>query len=541
MLAISLTICNHHGCNTQGVSQSSGRWVRLLYVFLAMVSAIGCAPVQPAKQSSVPSAQTSALGMPPPPNIVVILVDDLGWRDVSFNGGDIATPNIDRIAQEGVRLERFYVTPVCSPTRAGLLTGRHPIRYGMMRGVIMGHGHHNFGLDPAATLMPQVLADAGYEQRGIIGKWHLGMAREHRPMQRGFTHFVGTLGWGADYFTHERYGEVDWFHDEVTVDEPGYATDLISDHATRFIAQHANNDEPFFLYVPYNAPHSPFQAKEEDLPRYTQLEPVPVEAVVGPGVPPERYEWFGGHAMSRARLEDTEGNLRNRQILGAMIHSMDAGIGRILDALDEQGIADNTIVWFFSDNGGHVGIGENRPFRGSKGNVFEGGIRVPAAVRWPTGGVQGGGSISAPLNYLDVMPTLMTAANIAERDDLRLDGQNVLPILRGEAATDREFYSYVGQLSNEREQLMAMDRDWKLIIIGPEPLDRAALASSQTLLFDLGEDPSEQQDVASEHPRIVTRLTQQALAFRALQPEEHVPLFTRPSPGDFIPPRWVKE
>ena len=155
--------------------------------------------------------------------------------------------------------------------------------------------------------------------------------------------------------------------------------------------------------------------------------------------------------------------------------------------------------------------------------------------------MQGGGSISAPLNYLDVMPTLMTAANIAGRDDLRLDGQNVLPILRGEAATDREFYSYVGQLSNEREQLMAMDRDWKLIIIGPEPLDRAALASSQTLLFDLGEDPSEQRDVASEHPRIVARLTQQALDFRALQPEEHVPLFYRPSSRDFIPPRWIKE
>ena len=197
------------------------------------------------------------------------------------------------------------------------MTGRHPIRYGMMRGVVMGY--HDYGLDPEATLIPQVLAEAGYEQRGLVGKWHL--------------------------------------------------------------------------------------------------------AIVGEGVPPEKYEWFGGHAMSRARLEDVEGRLSNRRIAGAKVHSMDVGIGRILDALDEAGVADDTLVWFFSDNGGATGIGEVRPFRGSKANVFEGGIRVVAAARWPAGGVSGGGAISAPLNYLDVMPTLMEAAAASDRFDLDLDGR----------------------------------------------------------------------------------------------------------------------
>ncbi|MDE2976911.1 MAG: sulfatase-like hydrolase/transferase, partial [Acidobacteriota bacterium] len=257
-------------------------------ILLTAIVLVGCAA---GEEVEAPEARQ-------PPNVVLIVADDLGWRDVSFNGGDIATPNIDRIAAEGVRLDRFYVAPTCSPTRAGLMTGRHPIRYGMMRGVVMGY--HDYGLDPEATLIPEVLGEAGYEQRGLVGKWHLGLSRrEYHPRERGFTRFVGHLGWGFDYFTHERYGEVDWFHDEESVDEPGYSTDLISEHAVRFVREHAGGDAPFFLFVPYNAPHSPFQAKEEYLPQYADLEPVPVEAVVGPGVPPEKYEWFGGHAMSR--------------------------------------------------------------------------------------------------------------------------------------------------------------------------------------------------------------------------------------------------
>ena len=495
------------------------------WILLTVIVLVGCAS---GEEVGAPQAER-------PPNVVLIVADDLGWRDVSFNGGDIATPNIDRIAAEGVKLDRFYVAPICSPTRAGLMTGRHPIRYGMMRGVVMDY--HDYGLDPEATLIPQVLAEAGYEQRGLVGKWHLGLSRrEYHPLERGFTRFVGHLGWGFDYFTHDRYGEVDWFHDDESVDEPGYSTDLISEHAVRFVREHAGADAPFLLMVPYNAPHSPFQAKEEDLPLYADLEPVPIEAVVGAGVPPEKYEWFG---MGRARLEDVEGRLRNRRIAGAMVHAMDVGIGRILDALDEAGVADDTLVWFFSDNGGDTGIGENRPFRGSKGNVFEGGIRVAAAARWPAGGVSGGRSISAPLNYLDVMPTLMEAAGASDRFDLELDGLDALPALQGsEIGGDRDFYSYCGQLSNEREQLMAMEGDWKLIVIGPEPLDRTVLGESQTMLFHLGDDPGEQKDVSAEHPEIAERLMEKALAFRALQPDEHVPIFQEGREGFVAPKRW---
>ena len=215
-----------------------------------------------------------------PPNIIVIVADDLGWRDVSFNGGDVATPNIDRIANEGARLNRFYVAPVCAPTRTGLMTGHYPIRYGMMRGVVMGH--HDFGLDPKATIIPQVLETAGYKHRGIFGKWHLGVSRaEYRPMQRGFTEFIGHIGSHIDYFTHKSYGEVDWFEGNEPSDEPGYSTDLIAQHAADFVQEHAGSDSPFFLYVPFNAPHSPFQAKDEDLPRYAHLEAISIETELG--------------------------------------------------------------------------------------------------------------------------------------------------------------------------------------------------------------------------------------------------------------------
>ena len=474
----------------------------------------------------------------PLPNIVLIVADDLGWRDVSFNGGVIATPNIDRIANEGVQLDRFYVAPICSPTRTGLMTGRHPIRYGMMRGVVMSY--HDFGLDPGATIIPQALADAGYQHRGIFGKWHLGHARpEFRPLQRGYTRFVGHVTEAFDYFSHERYEEIDWWHDDESVDEPGYSTDLISEHAVRFVKDHAGGDSPFFMYVPYNAPHSPYQAKDEHLPRYAGLEGIPVEAVVGKGVPPEKYEWFGGHAMNRTRLEDVAGRLNNRRITGAMVHSLDEGIGRILDALDETGVAGNTLVWFLSDNGGAAGIGDNRPFRGSKGNVFEGGIRVAAAARWPSGGIEGGRKVSAALNYLDIMPTLMSLTGVADKFEIELDGIDVMPALTGKPfGDDREFFSYCGQLSSEREQVTAMDGDWKLIIIGPFPLDREALAESQRLLFNLGQDPGEQNDIAEQHPEIVTRLTDKALKFRALQPQKHVPSYWEGREGFHGPSRW---
>ncbi len=472
------------------------------------------------------------------PNIIIILADDLGWKDVGFNGGVIATPNIDRIANEGVRLNRFYVAPVCTPTRAGLMTGRYPIRYGLMRGVVMGY--HGFGLDTNETIIPQVLAQAGYEHRGIFGKWHLGHAKPgYHPMQRGYTKFVGHINAAIDYFSHEWLGEVDWFHDYEQSTEQGYSTDLITKHAVQFVNDHAKDDAPFFMYVPYNAPHAPFQAREEDLPLYQHLEGIPVESVVGENVAPEKYNWLAGHATGRAKLEDPEARLNDRRITGAMIHSLDQGVGQILDALDASNIGDNTLVWFISDNGGDPAIGDNRPFRGAKGSVFEGGIRVAAAARWPAGGIDQGREVNAALNFLDVMPTLMEISGVSENFDLELDGKNVLPAMQGNPhPNDREYYSYCGQLSDEREHVTAMEGDWKLIIIGPPLTNPESLEKSERLLFNLAQDPSEQHNLASDYPQITSKLTQKAVQFRALQPQIHVPLLWTGRDNFTPPPNW---
>ena len=321
---------------------------------------------------------------PAPPHVVLIVADDLGWADVSYHGGYVKTPAIDRLAREGVELDRFYVCPMCSPTRAGLMTGRYPIRYGLARAVIPPW--RNFGLDTAEVTLPQVLARAGYKHRGMFGKWHLGhLDAKWHPLARGFTHFRGHYNGAIDYFTHLREGERDWHVDYTPSDEQGYTTDLIADAASRFIAKHAK-DGPLFCYVPFNAPHSPFQAPQKYLDRYKHL---------------------------------PEGRKRT---LAAMITCMDDGIGRILAAIDRAGIKQNTLVWFFSDNGGIRGVAENNlPLRGNKLDVFEGGVRVPACVRWPAG-LQGGRKVTAPLANIDVLPTLMRVAGIKEHGGRPLDG-----------------------------------------------------------------------------------------------------------------------
>jgi arylsulfatase B len=203
------------------------------------------------------------------PNIVFILADDLGWADVGYHGGYIKTPNIDRLAREGVELDSFYVAPMCSPTRAGLLTGRYPIRFGLARAVIPPW--RNFGLDTGEITLAVVLGKAGYAHRGAFGKWHLGHHDpKWHPLARGFTHFHGHYNGAIDYFTHEREGERDWHVNYEPSDEQGYSTDLIADGAANFIKEHSK-DGPYFCYVPFNAPHSPFQVPAKYLQQYAHL------------------------------------------------------------------------------------------------------------------------------------------------------------------------------------------------------------------------------------------------------------------------------
>jgi arylsulfatase B len=453
------------------------------------------------------------------PNIVVIVADDLGWRDVGYHGGEVKTPSIDRIATEGVRLERFYVAPVCSPTRAGLMTGRYPIRYGSMRAVYPPW--RKGGLDPNEVTIADALADAGYEHRGVFGKWHLGHSSiQYHPLRRGFTEFIGHYNGAIDYFTHEREGEVDWHRDYEPLREKGYSTDLIAGYAARFIESRGSEPSPFLCYVAFNAVHSPFQAKDGDLALYLGIDAVP-------------GDWPASVANRRDK----------RRALGGMIAGLDRGVGRILEAIDEGGLREKTLVWFLSDNGGVGGIGDNRPLKGAKASVFEGGIRVPSAVRWP-GKIRPGTTVTSVLAYIDIMPTLMAVAGLRDHGGKPLDGISAVGRLTNRSTATpepnaRATYSYIGQLGPDREQISCMTTLWKLVVIGPVVTDPDADDSKrQKLLYFIREDPNERNNVAAEHPGVVEELYGKIKAFRALQPKDAVPPYSEGREGFKAPKEW---
>ena len=417
----------------------------------------------------------------PPPNVVILLADDLGFADVGYHGGKIETPNIDRLAREGVRLERFYACPVCSPTRAGLMTGRHPLRFGLMRAVIPPW--RKYGMPTDERTLADLLAKAGYQRRGVIGKWHLGhSARKYHPLRRGFTHFYGHYNGALDYFTHLRENALDWHRDFEICKDEGYSTDLIGREAVRFVEE-SPVGKPFFLYVPFNAPHSPFQAKEDDLKKYDQLQ-------------------------------------GRRKAYAAMVDSMDQAIGKILGVIDRRGIADDTLVLFFSDNGGVNGVADNGPLRGGKAGVYEGGVRVPAVIRWPRG-IPGGRTVDARMGYIDVYPTLKRIVGLTDADPNSLDGRDVLDVICGRAEpADRDWYSYIAQSGPER---IAVSTDaWKLVVQGPGVLEPGILepdggGKSRVELFRIDRDPYEKTDLADEHPEVVRDLFARLKAFRRLK------------------------
>ncbi len=417
------------------------------------------------------------------PNIVIILVDDLGWADVGYHGGRIRTPRIDRLARESVEFNRFYVSPVCTPTRAGLLTGRYPIRYGLARSAIKPW--RRFGLDPAEVTLAELLDSAGYEHRAAFGKWHLGhLLRKWHPLNQGFSHFYGHYNGAIDYYTHVRVGEHDWHVDYEPRVEQGYATDLVADAASHFIKEHAD-EGPFFCYVAFNAPHEPLQAPRKYVDMYGQLQGA-------------------------------------RRILAAMITCLDDGIGRILDSIDEAGIRDNTMVWFMSDNGGIEVVPDNNlPLRGNKADVFEGGVRVPASVRWPAG-FSGGRKIDTPAAYIDVLPTVMNALGISDHGGKPVDGVTLLGVLKGEYDIPaRDLYFYVGNRGPANEQVAIISSQWKLIVLGPN-IERGTGEKNRVLLFDILHDPHEENDVSADHPDVVDELSKRLVAFRQLQPVDAV-------------------
>lgn len=423
-------------------------------VWLAVVCGVGTCAV---------AAETRA------PNIVIILADDLGRGDLGYAGSDIKTPNIDKLVATGVRLDRFYSCPMCSPTRAGLMTGRWPIRYGLMKAVIPPWS--DYGLPLEERTLPQALGEAGYERRGMFGKWHLGHSKKtFLPDQRGFTEFYGHYNGAIDYFTHVREGEVDWHRNAQTVKEPGYATDLIAREAVRFVEQ-SPAEKPFFLYVPFNAPHSPFQAKPEDLAKYPQRQ-------------------------------------GNKRTYAAMVDSMDQAIGKILGAIERRADAANTFVLFFSDNGGVLQVSSNAGLRAGKLTVYEGGVRVAAAVRWPAGGLAGGKVSSEVMGYIDVLPTALRLAGVktpATDKSRPLDGRDVLDAMRGAARLpERPWYSYHAQ-GGEALGAVCVG-DWKLVLVGGDVLSGQADPKSKVELFNLKDDPAEKNNLAATQPERVAQL-----------------------------------
>lgn len=404
------------------------------------------------------------------PNFLVIVADDLGYGDLGCYGAkDLATPHLDRLASSGIRFTRHYANcPVCSPTRASLLTGRYPELAGVP-GVIRTHADDNWGwLDPDVKLLPAALREVGYRSIAI-GKWHLGLEPDDHPLARGFDRFHGFLGDMMDDYFHHRRHDVNYMRDDrETIDPEGHATDLFTDWAIEELRAASNSpDQPFLLYLAYNAPHTPIQ-------------------------PPE--DWSARRQAAHPELSDR----RNR--LAALIEHLDDGVGRVLATLEETGLAQHTVVVFVSDNGGQTGVGaDNGELRAGKGTMYEGGIRVPAIVAWP-GRIAPGESDRIWLS-MDVYPTLFELAGAATPN--RLDGRSFAPSLLGEEQPPevRDLYwvrreggeAYMGQT------IWAARRgDWKLLQNKPfEPFQ----------LFHLGDDPAEEHDLAESEPQVRRELS----------------------------------
>lgn len=423
------------------------------------------------------------------PNIVFIMADDLGNADLGYRGGEIETPNLDKLANEGVRCESFYGQPVCTPSRAALMTGRYPMRYGLQTLVIFPS--HTYGLPTDERTLPQALRDAGYRTL-MVGKWHLGHAdKKFWPQNRGFDHFYGNVVGEVDYFTRERGGVIDWQRNGEFLKEDGYYTTLIGDEAVKLIEQQ-DAEHPFFLYFASLAPHAPYQA------------------------PPEYLERFAG-------IKDEK-----RREYAAMIGALDDQVGRILAALEQKGLRDNTIIVFASDNGGAtnalfatgarseeergesggLALGAKPPasngeFRGGKGSLHEGGVRVPAFFNWPA--KLAAREVDEPLHMVDVMPTLLSLAGAEGIADHPFDGKNVWATLSaGEPTPHDDTLIHVEAIRGAIRQ-----GKWKLV--------KMATLPGHTELYDLEADPGEKSDVAAAHPNMVRNLESRLIAYAGQQ------------------------
>ncbi len=416
------------------------------------------------------------------PNIVFFLADDLGYADVSCYGRpDIATPNIDRIAREGVRFLQGYAnSAVCSATRTALITGRYQYRLPVGLEEPIAGSSKNVGMPPSQPTLPSLLTSVGYTTT-LLGKWHLGSLPDYSPLKSGYDHFWGFRGGALDYFSHAGVGrENDLWDGDMPIETTGYMTDLIGDRAVA-VVEAATPGRPFFLDVHFNAPHWPWEGPDD------QAE---------------------SDRMRTAALRDFDGG--SQATYRAMVERMDLQIGRVLQALDARGLADDTIVIFTSDNGGER-FADTWPFTGRKTELLEGGLRIPMVIRWPAR-IPKGQTTGQVAISMDWLPTLLAAAGTQPAAAFPSDGVDLLPVLTGAAAPfpRRLFWRY-----KANHQRAARDGDWKILKI-----------ADNTFLFDVAADPMERANLKARHPDVFERLAAQWDAWDAVMLPEVRESFT---------------
>lgn len=422
-----------------------------------------------ASLATLPAASTGK------PNIIVILTDDQGYADVGFNGcRDIPTPNIDRIAHEGVHFPEGYVThPYCSPSRAGLMSGRMQQRFGHEHNPETATHDNDVGIPVSEILLPAHLKAAGYTT-ALIGKWHLGKAPQFNPLNRGFDEFFGFLGGGFNYFgeTRDKDDSIYRGHEKIPAKAITYLTDDFSTETVRFIQR--NKAQPFFIYLAYNAPHAPDQATPKYLERFPNL-------------------------------------TGQRKIYAAMVSAVDDGVGRVLDELKAQGIDDNTLVFFLSDNGGRGGVADNGPLRGLKGRTYEGGIRVPFAARWPKH-LPAGLKYPHPVNSLDIYTTAVSLGGVAPAVINQSEGTNLIPYLTNQKSG-----------SPHQTLFWRVGGGWDFALrSGNYKLAKPGLVP-RVELYDLSTDLGEQHDLSDQLPEVKARLLDEYFRWDATN----------------VPPRWL--
>jgi arylsulfatase A-like enzyme len=423
------------------------------------------------------------------PNIVLIVADDLGYGDLGAYGNtSTRTPHLDKLASQGTRFTNFFVSwPACTPSRSSILTGRYPQRNGLYDMIRNNEVNWKYqfdeasyavspemalGLDLREITVAEVLKKAGYST-GIVGKWDSGRARRFLPLQRGFDFFYGFANTGIDYYTHERYGIPSMFRGNDRTRESGHATDLFRREALRFLAE--RREEPYFLYVPFNAPHgaSTFDRDARQAPeKYLRM-----------------YGWTQGDRKAEYK---------------ALVTQLDDAVGAILDELRAQGEQDNTLVVFTSDNGGSSRA-DNGSLRGGKAQMFEGGIRVPMIARWP-GRIPAGVTSDEFLSTLELLSTFSAVAGVSPPEGVILDGFNMLPVLEGRAASRRTEMFW-----QRRNDKAARVGQWKWVE-----------SEKGGGLFDLSADIGESHDLSKERPEILRRVTNRWRAWRK-QMDESAP------------------